>query len=66
LLAPFLPEAARGITARIGSPTHELEDLAHASVGLGKRFVPQLGAALFPRLGRVGALTEQAAVTARP
>ena len=52
LLAPFLPAAARGIVARIGSPAQELEELARAGFGCGKRFCPQPGAALFPRLAR--------------
>ena len=51
LLAPFLPEAARGITQRIGAPERQLADLACARFGQAGRFAPREGPALFPRLG---------------
>ncbi len=50
LLAPFLPEAACGITQRIGAPLAELLDLGSARFGAGKRFTPCAGPPLFPRL----------------
>jgi methionyl-tRNA synthetase len=50
LLWPFLPEAARDILTRLGSPTHELRSLSGARYGAGGRFRPQPGPALFPRL----------------
>lgn len=50
LLAPFLPEAARGIVTRLGVPEAQLHDLACARFGAGARFSPTPGAALFPRI----------------
>lgn len=56
LLAPFLPEAARGIARRVGFDERDLGDLATASYGAGRRFRPQPGPPLFPRLeSRYGA-----------
>ncbi|MES1185996.1 MAG: methionine--tRNA ligase [Myxococcales bacterium] len=53
LLAPFLPDAARSIVARLGVPEAELGSLAHARFGAEARFSPQPGKALFPRLAPV-------------
>jgi len=50
LLAPFLPDAARGIVERIGVPEKQLGDLACARYGAGARFTPRQGPPLFPRL----------------
>jgi methionyl-tRNA synthetase len=50
LLAPFLPETARGIALRIGAPEQHLTDLTSARFGAGARFTPRAGPALFPRL----------------
>jgi len=50
LLAPFLPEAARGIAKRIGAPVADLHDLARAHFGAGGHFSPRAGSPLFPRL----------------
>jgi methionyl-tRNA synthetase len=50
LLAPFLPEAARGIITRLGAPEAQLNDLASARFGACTRFSPTAGGALFPRL----------------
>jgi methionyl-tRNA synthetase len=59
LLAPFLPEAARGIITRLGVSEAQLGSLAHARFGAGARFAPTAGAALFPRIA--GALPTIAA-----
>jgi methionyl-tRNA synthetase len=58
LLAPFLPETARGIALRIGAPERHLTDLSCARFGAGARFNLKPGPALFPRLER-GAATPQ-------
>jgi methionyl-tRNA synthetase len=50
LLAPFLPDAARGIVRRIGAPEKHLTDLTYARFGAGARFTAQPGPPLFPRL----------------
>ena len=50
LLAPFLPEAACGITRRLGAPQIELRGLTRARFGAGARFTPCAGPPLFPRL----------------
>jgi methionyl-tRNA synthetase len=50
LLAPFLPDAARGIAWRIGAPEKQLSDLSCAHFGAGGRFTPRAGPPLFPRL----------------
>lgn len=56
LLAPFLPDAARGIARRAGFGEHELATLDAARFGHGPRFRPQPGPPLFPRLeARYGA-----------
>lgn len=51
LLAPFLPDAARSLLARLGVPEEQLGDLAWARFGAGTRFRAQAGPPLFPRLG---------------
>ncbi|MDF3067594.1 MAG: methionyl-tRNA synthetase [Polyangiaceae bacterium] len=53
LLAPFLPEAAEKIIARLGVPSAELRDLSAARFGAPRRFRPRSGAALFPRRPRL-------------
>ena len=53
LLAPFLPEAARTIAARIGTPQAELADWTRGRFGAGARFAPSSGPPLFPRLNAV-------------
>jgi methionyl-tRNA synthetase len=56
LLAPFLPEAAHGIARRAGFDARDLGDFTAASFGGARRFRPQPGPPLFPRLeGRYGA-----------
>jgi methionyl-tRNA synthetase len=64
LLAPFLPEAARSITRRIGAREAELSDLVNANFGTGRRFAPNAGPPLFPRLP-AATTTERQALTAR-
>jgi methionyl-tRNA synthetase len=55
LLAPFLPDAARTIAARIGTPQAELGDWSCGRFGAGARFAPSPGPPLFPRLNAVAA-----------
>lgn len=50
LLAPFLPQAARGISERLGVPEQQLRSLDAAQFGLGAPFLPRSGPPLFPRL----------------
>jgi methionyl-tRNA synthetase len=50
LLWPFLPEAARDIVTRLGSPPRELKSLNSARFGAGGQFRPAPGAPLFPRI----------------
>lgn len=50
LLAPFLPEAARGIVQRLGVPEAQLAELGCARFGAVGRFSPRSGPALFPRI----------------
>lgn len=51
LLAPFLPDGARAIVARLGVPEAQLSDLSFARFGVTKRYRPVAGPPLFPRLG---------------
>jgi methionyl-tRNA synthetase len=57
LLAPFLPDAARELVARIGSAESELNELSRATFGAGRCFRPRAGSPLFPRLRRPTAAT---------
>jgi len=50
LLWPFLPVAARDIANRLGIPEKQLLRSTWARFGIGKRFRPCAGPALFPRL----------------
>jgi methionyl-tRNA synthetase len=50
LLSPFLPEAARAIVKRLGTPSAELDDLSCARFGTRSRFRLVTGLPLFPRV----------------
>ncbi|HYJ10307.1 MAG TPA: methionine--tRNA ligase [Polyangiaceae bacterium] len=50
LLAPFLPEAARGIAERAGFHERQLSNYEAARFGNGPRYRPRPGPPLFPRL----------------
>lgn len=49
LLAPFLPDAASAVLARLGVDDAQRGDLAQARFGREKRFRPRGGPPLFPR-----------------
>jgi methionyl-tRNA synthetase len=60
LLAPFLPEAARGIARRAGFSEEQLGTLDWARFGSGPRYRPQAGPPLFPRLEQGASLPARA------
>jgi methionyl-tRNA synthetase len=57
LLAPFLPQSARELANRLGTPFEKLSDWQSLDFDAQRLYQPQHGAPLFPRKGRALATT---------
>lgn len=57
LLSPFLPQSARELAKRIGTPFEKLGDWQSLPFDAQRLYQPQPGAPLFPRKGRALAVT---------